>query len=65
MVSPIIIWILQVQNLQYESENTKGLRRCQPRLHEVIYESETTAGKVFDIALLMYAKDQHIHSFCY
>ena len=36
-----------------EIENTKGLRKWQLRLHEVIYESETTAGKVFDIALLI------------
>jgi voltage-gated potassium channel len=25
----------------------------QHRLHEIIYESETTAGKIFDIALLI------------
>lgn len=31
----------------------KGLRNWQLRLHEVIYESETKAGKTFDIILLV------------
>ena len=35
-----------------ETENVKGLRRWQLQLHEIIYESETTAGKMFDVALL-------------
>ena len=32
----------------------KGLLRWQMQLHELIYESETTAGKTFDIALLVF-----------
>ena len=31
----------------------KGYRRWQLKLHEVIYESDTVAGKTFDIALLI------------
>jgi voltage-gated potassium channel len=34
-------------------EHETGFRRFQLKLHEVIYESETTAGKTFDIALLI------------
>jgi voltage-gated potassium channel len=34
-------------------EKEKGLHKWQMRLHEVIYESETQAGKTFDIALLI------------
>ena len=33
-------------------ENMKGLKPWQFRLHEIIYESETRAGKLFDIILL-------------
>ncbi len=32
----------------------KGLRKWQMQLHELIYESETTAGKAFDITLLVF-----------
>lgn len=32
----------------------KGLHKWQMQLHELIYESETTAGKVFDITLLIF-----------
>jgi voltage-gated potassium channel len=31
----------------------KGLQKWQMQLHELIYESETTAGKTFDIVLLV------------
>ena len=33
-------------------ENTQHLQGWQLRLHETIYESETRAGKIFDITLL-------------
>jgi voltage-gated potassium channel len=32
---------------------TASSRSWQSRLHETIYESNTTAGKIFDIALLV------------
>ena len=32
----------------------RGLRKWQMQLHEVIYESETKAGRVFDIILLVF-----------
>lgn len=35
-----------------DNSETSGLRTWQHRLHDVIYESETTAGKTFDIILL-------------
>lgn len=35
-----------------DNSETSGLRNWQHRLHNVIYESETAAGKAFDIALL-------------
>ena len=38
--------------MKQQPENTKGLRTWQFKLHEVIYESETRAGKMFDVALL-------------
>ena len=34
------------------TNDLKGLRKWQLQLHEVIYESDTKAGKTFDIALL-------------
>jgi voltage-gated potassium channel len=34
-------------------ENKTRFRRFQSKLHEVIYESETTAGKAFDVSLLI------------
>ena len=39
--------------MKQATDDEKPLRKWQLRLHEVIYESETTAGKVFDIALLI------------
>lgn len=38
--------------MKQQKGNDSELRRWQLRLHEIIYESETTAGKIFDIALL-------------
>lgn len=38
--------------MKTQAENKEGLRNWQFRLHEVIYESETRAGKIFDVALL-------------
>ena len=38
--------------MKQETNTQKGLRRWQFQLHEVIYESETRAGKMFDVALL-------------
>jgi voltage-gated potassium channel len=38
--------------MKEQTDNEKGLRRFQLKLHEVIYESETVAGKTFDVALL-------------
>ena len=40
--------------MKQQSDDEKGLRRWQLRLHEIIYESETPAGKAFDIALLIF-----------
>lgn len=37
-----------------EQGQNKTLRSWKSRLHEVIYESHTTAGKVFDITLLIF-----------
>ena len=36
------------------AQKEKGLRKWQMQLHELIYESETAAGKVFDIILLLF-----------
>lgn len=38
--------------MKQEADSLKGLRAWQFRLHEIIYESETKAGKTFDITLL-------------
>jgi voltage-gated potassium channel len=38
--------------MKQQTESTKGLRKWQLQLHETIYESETSAGKMFDVALL-------------
>lgn len=38
--------------MKKETDDLKGLRRWQFQLHEIIYESETRAGKTFDIILL-------------
>jgi voltage-gated potassium channel len=38
--------------MKQETENLKGLSKWQFQLHEIIYESETRAGKMFDVALL-------------
>ena len=36
------------------AQKEKGLRKWQMQLHELIYESETAAGKIFDIILLLF-----------
>src|SRR5687768_16378415 len=38
--------------MKQETDDLKGLRKWQFQLHEVIYESETKAGRIFDITLL-------------
>jgi hypothetical protein len=43
--------------MKQETGNEKGVRKWQ--LHEVIYESETTAGKVFDITLPAFFSKHH------
>jgi len=35
-----------------DNNNVRGLHKWQLKLHEVIYESETAAGKMFDVTLL-------------
>jgi voltage-gated potassium channel len=39
--------------MKSQIDTQTAFRRFQLKLHEVIYESETTAGKVFDVALLI------------
>ena len=36
------------------SENQKPLSQWQLKLHEIIYEADTPAGKWFDILLLLF-----------
>lgn len=40
--------------MKQESPDTTAVRSWQSRLHEVIYESHTRAGKIFDITLLAF-----------
>lgn len=40
--------------MKQEAVKGKGLRKWQMQLHELIYESETAAGKTFDVALLAF-----------
>ena len=46
------VYIIHI-DMKQETGNEQGVRKWQLQLHEIIYESGTPAGRLFDIALLV------------